>query len=709
MPEIYECLISRSEITQLQVLDNNSIAYSTQLHGIKIFSSDCEVKINLSSEYLDSQTTAIAFSGNGKLLAFANKDIIYVISISTKKVITKIKTNKENIEILAFDPSSTYIIAGSVNGRVLQYKYNNTSLLARLCSFPYQTKTTDMSRIKQNFVSAFAFYKNKIACSGYGGSIFIVDLYSRSYRTIILHNIARTDALCFLDEENIISGNIDGSIHISSLTDKKVYKKINTPFLRIKQIIKMPHPEYILISSDSNYLALINIKTYKIVNDRYIECEDKVHKMALLNEESLSVALVNKRIIKIQLATLAKLQSLITHNSLDEAFLLVAKEPMIRDSNEHKLLEEKYQLFFTKAIAALTHNNRDLALQLTNMFKNIPEKRTEIIELFSGFEKYRRLQSLFYEKNYTLAYAMCSKYPALQQTPQYKKMEQIWKIAFGDAQRQMILKRSDIAKDILSKYMTIASKRPLINFILNNNKQFLDFLKAIENREFKKLDLLVKENDIFAQIPTYISLKREIQDSLNETQECLRVGNTKQALIHLKKLSKTPHLADIVAQLYNKSKNVQKLYDAYNNNKFLICYEILDSYKYLKDIEIGVLLEKHWSQRMKKAEEHALSGNLKALKSTLGELLKLPTRKEKIGELLRTSFHTKIKQLTSKKHYKNAENVIYSYIDIFGLDNEIEQLMYFLELKSSIKLAIVEDQQVKKPRNSWFNSDFIMR
>ena len=708
MPRISEYLSTRSEITQLQILQNNIIAFSTKFHEIEIISHEENKKKSYFSHLKNNtQTANITFSPDAKLLAFASKDIISIVEIRTSKIIYSIKVDYEIVDILTFDTTSQYIIAGTKNGRVLQYKYDNSSLLSRICSFPYQTKR-ERSKIKENFISAFAFYENKMACSGYGGAIFITDLYSKANNTIITRSRIRVDALCFLDKDTLISGNVDGVLQIMPLKEKKVSENINAPFINIKQIIVMPNPDFILVSSDANYLALINIKLYKVIDSQYLKFKNKVNKIALLNEEILLVALENSQLLKVELASISRLRSLITHNSLDEAFKLVTKEPMIKGTKEHIELEEKYQLYLKKAISALINNKKDLALQLIEMFRYLPSKKEEIRLIFKAFDEYDRFKALFLEQKYTLSYAMAAKFPALQHTKEYEKMEKRWKGTFAKAQKQMILNKNDEAKKTLSEYVTIVSKRPLINFILNDSKLFLDFLKAIEERDFKEIEELVKENDTFTQIPTYKALNKEIEYNLDGAQENMRTGNVKVAINYLKKLEKIPHLTQRVAKLYYECKNIQKLYSAYSKNNFRTCYEILDTHKCLNYTELGKLLEKNWSKQILKCEKYALKGEIKSIKNSLGDLLTLQTRKDKIGELLRVSFHSKITQLMQKKSFKNAESIIYSYIDIFGLDYEIDIIREQYEKVASTKLAIVQGQRRKVSRYSWINSSIIM-
>jgi hypothetical protein len=111
---------------------------------------------------------------------------------------------------------------------------------------------------------------------------------------------------------------------------------------------------------------------------------------------------------------------------------------------------------------------------------------------------------------------------------------------------------------------------------------------------------------------------------------------------------------------------------------------------------------------MQECEVFALKGDIKSIKDRLGELIKVPTRLTKTGDLLRVSFHSKIKGLLAKKSYLNAENIIYSYIDIFGTDSEILSLMRIHEKITQKKLAFTLHQEHIVPRDNWIYSPLIM-
>jgi DNA-binding FadR family transcriptional regulator len=119
-----------------------------------------------------------------------------------------------------------------------------------------------------------------------------------------------------------------------------------------------------------------------------------------------------------------------------------------------------------------------------------------------------------------------------------------------------------------------------------------------------------------------------------------------------------------------------------------------------------MMLESHWANIIQKAENFALKGNIKGVKSVLSGYMQVSSRKDKIGDLLRVSFHVKITELIHEKSAKSAESFIYSYIDIFGMDSEIISVMKEYEGYFLSKLAITQDKKI--PRDNWLNYENII-
>ncbi|MCX6075485.1 MAG: WD40 repeat domain-containing protein [Campylobacterales bacterium] len=705
MPNISECHSNRSEITELKVLDNNFVAYSTKTHGIKIFShKDCSVQLNVNMLHENfASADATAFSPNGEYLAFCVKTVIYIIHILSKTVIKIINTYKEEIEILSFDLESKYIIAGTAAGRILQYQYDGSSFLARLCSF---SRTSQTQMLTQSFVSTFKFHKNRLACGSHFGDIFIVDLHSRVNKNYLTNSKARVNAICFLDEKTVISGTSDGKLFINYLDNMKESRRIDTSFTTIANIILMSNPNYAIISGNAKHVSIYDIKNNKIVQNKYIKFTEKVNDIAIVNCDTLIAVVDNSDIFRVELPSLAKLKSLIFHNILDEAFNLCEKDFSMKDTKEYKQLQKNYDKVYAQAVQALINRQKTYALQLIDMFKNVSSKKEEIALLFKAYENYPRFQSLYLEKKYPLAYILSTQFPALQHAYQYKKMEASWREAFMNAQRQILLGKDETAKSLLYEYMTVTSKRPMIKLILNHNKKFIEFLKAIEAKDFQKVNEIAKTHEDFTKIPTYKSLQNDIEYGLIEIQNYIKQGEVDLATEALAKYKDLPSIASKVSTLRENCQSMQKLINAYEINDFKSCYDILDTHKGLEFSELGMMLDKHWSKLMQSCEEFASKGNIKDIKAILGELILLNTRRDKIGDLLRVSFHTKIRMFMEKKSMKSAENTIYSYIDIFGIDTEIKLMMQFYEANTKAKLAITHNS--RRDRDNWINSEIII-
>jgi len=534
MPIINYCHRGRSDITAFNKINTESFIFSTIHHGIKIVSSkDCSALVNFKDDNLNFNTSAICFSSDGQLVAFSTLTHLYIADIINKKIIKSIYLDGMKLLILSFDASSKYIVAGNIDGRTLLYRYDSSSLLARLCSFPHQRAKT---KIKNNFESAIVFYKNLFAISGYGGAIFIIDIYSQANKAVLSHGTSRKNALLFLNNEMIVSGDNEGVLRFISIQNNKLIKSINLPFEKTKQIIQIPNTKYLAIHNGEDNIFIVDSKEYKIIHSNYLNFEDKIIAVEALDDKTLIVCLKNKNIFHVELPSRERLNSLILHNSLDEAFELIEKEPMLQDTLEHISLERMYKKTYADSVNALINQNITLAKQIIDMYKDVNSKKESIKLLFKSFESYARFKTLYFEKKYALAYAMCSKFPALKMTKQYESMEFRWKEAFTNARRHILRGKLDLAKALFAQYITISSKRPIIELILKHNDLFIDFLKALENQDFKTVNMIALKNPLFLQMPIYKTLEYTIEKSINRIESYIKKNKIELAQKYLSKI-----------------------------------------------------------------------------------------------------------------------------------------------------------------------------
>jgi WD40 repeat protein len=675
LPKLTHCFKAHSSIIDLKVLKNNTIIYSTTKSGIRVVDSeDYSIYSNILPENLHANTIT-SFSPDGKVVALVNQSIISVMILETQKIIKTIQISEGKIDIVHFDDSSNYLIVGTSEGRVLQYLYNSYTQISRLCSFPHYLPDEKPQRVKNNFVSAIASYEKVVASSGYGGTIFVMDLYVRDKKLIISRSRVRVDTLCFLDKETLISGNVDGVLEVIDLNKPKQIRRLNAPFTKIKHIIPMPNKDYILVASNKNFISLINIKTLKVVDNKYLELDGRIKQLINKDKKSILVVLEDRSVQNIELLHLDKLRNLIQSDKLYQAYRLLAKAPMLRGSEEEKELEERYQETIKQTIDYMLQGDTYSAKQLTNNLRNLRIKKDEIDLVFTAFKHYEKFQLMFHEQKLNIAYAMCQRYPALKSTREYKSMEKQWHEKFTMAEKEMRLNNIQSARVLLADYMLIASKRTLIQFILYKNKEFIGFLQAIEKKEFNQISSIVKEHQTFTSLQHYKSLNEEIKNNISEAQELIKIGNTHLAQVLIDKLEENPKYESVVESLQEQSNTVQRLYSLYNDDELKKCYLLLDKTPFLKKTELGKHLEKKWCELVNTCEIYALKGQLEKLETLLQEFKKVTSRSDKVGDLLRVASQRKIIYFLQKEEYDNAKKNIYRYIDIFGLDTEIDPII----------------------------------
>ena len=700
MPSTKELLRERSQVTALALI-GKTVIYCTQYSGAKLLDANTfKLQKKIVHKELITTLNAVCFNYDGSLLAFATQNLIHILSLETKKIIKTIKVPKEKIDVLTFCDS--YIIAGTSTGRVLQFRQDNSSQLARICSFGYTQESQE-----QNYVSSFSVQGSLLACSGQGGAIYTIDTYSQTTKTIIREKGERVNALCFTLDNQLIYADIRGEIFIHSLASNQLIGTIDAPFDNIKQIILLPDTNFIAIIGDANYLSIADIKKQKIAQANYAEFEYPVSKILLANDDSLLCVLDNYQIYTINLLSASKLRYHIMNNELLEAYNLCEREPILQNSKEYKLLEKRYKSLYKEAVSALVNQNKALALITLKPVKHIKSKVKELEQLLKAFENYNRFKVLYLEKKYSLAYAMSEKYEALQYTPLYIKIEETWRENFKNAQRHVGIGKIEDAKSLMQEYKSVTSKRPIIQLLLSQDTQYMKFIKALQTKDFQTVEELLLQNPLFEQTPTYTSLHKSIEKNMKTIDTLIQRGDLKKAKEMLLDFKNTSYINKSLKEAYTHLANMKKLQDAYEKNDFKSCYEILDQHHKLNISELGILLNKHWAKLMNQCEDYALKANPQGIKSTLNDLLLVQTRVGRIGDLLRVSFHSKIKAYLAKKSFNGAQNIIYSYIDIFGSDNEIKSLMRTYEVLAKKKLAITQDENKRVPRDKWLDSEVI--
>jgi len=701
------CLKFRADILAVDRINGDFAAIASNSQNIKIIAPQaCKVVQNIYFDLLTEKTTAVAFHPTLEIIAIANGMTLYILDTAHRDIMQTITTYDGIITILSFLQETPYLISGTKNGRLIQYRFEGKSQISRLCSFPYTT-TAYIKNIKNNYVSAIAHNSEYLACSGYGGAVTLLKFHSHAKKFSFEISKSRVNALTFLDDKRVMFGNTEGTLYIAKIRKNARIMQINTPQRDISQILPLPMSHYVLIASKANTIMLFNTATDKIVTANFLTFDTAVKKMLLINSDELLVVLVDNTIIKVPLEKKKELATQLKSGNLLEVFKLLEANPMLQNTPEASKAEELYKKLYSRVFLQFLTSKEQDVLKEIKPFTSIKNKKNEYQNLLLGIENYPKLQSFYKEYKFALAYALCEKFWALKFTPEYQKMERAYKKSFTLAQKQLLLQRPNRAKELLEPFITVSSKRTMVQLLLRQNKQFLEFLRAVSQKEYDKVAALVQNNLTFKEIPSYVALQKKTEKNLHTVKILIDSAKIAQAIAMIKELQNIPLIKEELQQLYQRTQEAKKLLHHYEKNNFTQCYETLDTNIDLESMQLARLLERHWNKIINECEIYALEGNIKAVKEALGELIHISTRRNKIGDLLRLSFHSKIKKELHQRSYATAENFIYSYIDIFGMDSEMKQLMNAFEKLSHKTLAITFEQQKHKERNSWIYSEIM--
>jgi len=690
-------LNTHSRVSHLEVLHENILAFSTRYHGAYLYDTkERKIVSHITHEHLNSQTTALCFSPDACFIAFSSPSFIYILETQTATPIQKIPHH--NIQTLHFDPSSRYLLVGTQDGRVFQYRIYERSLLSRLCSFE--------ANGSKKAVESFASFHNILGCGAQNGMILVMDLYTKASKIKIQTTHQSIKALHFLDEDTLLSGDGDGILALHTFKEQRKAHTIHTPLEQISQILPIKESEYLLVHGGGYDISLIDRAKKKLLQAKFIHTSAPIEKIALLGED-LYIAQSDSTLNKVNILGTESLYSAMLHNELEDAYKLVERNPLLRTSHYYKQLEERYKIASTSALATFQKNNKNEALEYLQPYLNIKQTREEVKLCIKAFENYERFCDLYREEKYSLAYALCTKYPLLQQVPPYQKMETLWRQVLQQAQKRILAGNTADAKELLHPFITITSKRDIIKLILQENSLFLSFLKACESQNFLQATQLAQKHRSLQKLPNYITLEKRMQERIVTIKDTLKKGQVEKAEEMLEILHGVKEVQTEVQRLQRDCAAMRELQRAYEYNDFTKCYEILDANFSLQTTQLAKLLEQHWAKLIARCEEYALQANIAHIKKALGELLTLPSRLEKIGDILRLSFQSKILHLLDVRMYHNAQNIIYSYIDIFGIDSEILELMKQYEALAEKKLAITHEQDTRDKRDSWIYSSIV--
>ncbi|MDD2267169.1 WD40 repeat domain-containing protein [Sulfuricurvum sp.] len=640
-----------------------------------------------------------AFDSKHMRLVFGSKEsnVLHIVDLNQKKLLNRFELDQQSPTAIAFSPDGSHFVCGTDQGRVLLWRYDTNTLVSRLHSFPEYSSLYTKPKI--NFVSALAFHNNLLASSGYGGNIVVTNYRSQTHTQRFHPGPMKNQAIVFY-KDALISGNQDGVLLKISRNKKFPNQRVSTSLGPIVHLLNVGSTPYVLAASQQRSLTLINIETMKVFKERYIELESPITWVCKDADEHLFVGTQNGELYEFDLQPITQLDALIDSNAYVEAYRFCEEEPLLRESESYRVLESIFDNAMEKAKYALEKGNIDQAKEFLEPFKSVKSK--DIAPLLNAFTYIERLKFLFDSRKFSPFYGLVESTPLLQTTTFYKQTEKIWTERFTKAQKLVLLGKIKEAQKELEPFASVNSKRPMIQLLLHHSDVLKTYSKAIHERDYHLLNHLTQQYSILRKLPSYTQLINEAGELENAIIEAFKNQAFDQASLLLHELGNIVQYEETYTQLKKFSTQASNLNHAITHQQWRSAYHILDSYPELMILPWAQELEYKWQEKLLLCEKYAVRGDIVSIKTTLENLMNLPERYERIGNILRMAYQIQLKVLQSKKQTTFSSGVV-NYCKLFGVDTEIRHLLKKAK-KENLATELDPSQLHLQKRDEWLHN-----
>lgn len=688
----FESPVSLIHPLQPPMLGIVTAAHDVHLYNTLTRSSEKLLHLNVP----DEAEVLYAFDSHSARLIFGRKEgkTLHMIDVRHKKLINRFELDQQSPTAVTFSPDGSYFVCGTDQGRVLLWRCDSSTLVARLHSFPEYTSL--YVRPKNNFVSALAFEGKQLATSGYGGSIVVTDYQSQTKSKRFHPGTMKIHALLFY-KNTLIAGNQEGNLLKIDRHGKHPAQRLLLPHGPITQFFRVGSDPYALVFFEQHFASLVNLETMKIVQDRYIELDETITFACKGGEDHLYLGTLSGKLHRYDLIPLSRLESLIDSRSYAEAYRLCDQEPLLQNSAPHRMLESIFTDTMQEAQHALENGRTEQAAALLEPFQNAKSK--EISMMMGAFSYLKRLTYLYENQKFSPFYGLAEQYPQLQSTALFIQVEKLWAERFSKAQKFMLLGKAKEAQAAVELFAAVNSKRPLIQLLLHHIDVLKTYSKALHEHDYPQLTRLTQRYPVLRKLSSYVQLNELAGEHSSAIIEALNNQAFDDAGALLNKLGGMVQYEDEYARLKTFSALASNLDHAIINSHWRSAYQLIDTHPELMVLSWAQELETQWDEKLQQCETYAIRGDVSAIKNTLGNLINIPNRHGRIGDLLRMAYQIQLKGLILDDPALFSTGVE-NYCDWFGVDTELRQLLKQAK-RQKIQIEIDPLRLHPKKRDQW--------
>lgn len=640
------------------LINNGDIFYEIEKKFFKIKLPNFIFKYKINIKFIDF---------NENFIIYLNENILYKYNLDTFEVKTndffQKNYNNNYINLIKIDDNNNIFI-GTTLGKIFQFNFNTNQEIYYPKFFEY--------------VESINVVNNNLIYGCYKGNIKIVDINKNEIIfTKFLSKFPITNIVKINNQEILIIDK-NGQVFYLNLIELNYFllAGLSTDFLNLTIYHKN------LILNYSNNKPII-IKNYFNKQLKTIESNHFNNKTIILITENNLLDFYEDYINKIYEDIFKTF-----NNFLDD------KEKILLDNNIFKIYhliksnvfllnKEKYEnslnniidFFIIKSIVLMNNNQNKILQKILKNFEKYKEWNITLIDIKKYTNIYLNFKKMILMKNYYLAYESVKQNTFLLQTPEYKTLENKFLHTFYLCYHRKE-KNYEKIKELLNPFLKVKQKKKYCQFLLEKNQILEEYLVNIKNNNLNEAFEILEENPDLEIVEETKILKEKINKFYELTEKIYSIKRTYKAISFLKKIYKYSNemkIKEIKLKEYENFLNIindkDKEYHKYlNNNDY-----ILDSKEYsVINKEFNVLYKKYTEKK-----------GVLSVKKINDIFFKYKNIKNKeIITLIKYQYIKILKYINNKKDSNKLNEYIYFYLDIFGADSHIENILRSDELFS---------------------------
>ena len=516
---------------------------------------------------------SVKISDDFRYLLIAINNTLTLWDLEKKKHLASF-LHKKDILSVAFSKDNKYFASGDINGEL--YVFNNK----------LRKKVYELRR-HRDFITDISFYEDRsyIVAGGYDKCVIFYNLITLDKKDKYEH----LRAVKKIEKSNYLISADEISAVVSWDESKEELKDI-VKFYRNFRDFKI-FKNYLLIATDRN-IIIYNLDTFVIENDNFLEFED-LEKIEIFKNFLILANKSGEIFYRDLFEEEKEFLDLLLKEEYKKAFELVDKNPFLKFSKGFERLNKLIELEIKRAKELFLIDEAS-ALEILDKFLIIPTLREKIQKIINNFKNYKKFVFAIKEQNYALAYLLANRYPLLKETKYYRLLERKWQITFKKAKEYALKGDIKKAKEILSPFIAVSEKLPLIELLLKEASLFNLLKEKLSKRDFKGFFAIIKSHPELKNTPEYekvINYAKTLYEFANKFIKEEKFEKAKRVALILEDIE---GFEDKAKEILEKVDIGLKFLNFLSNKEYKKAIELAELYPFLKELlSYKNLIQKH--------------------------------------------------------------------------------------------------------------------